>query len=151
MAELSEADKAFLAYDWGQSKKWLDYFDSLYPTPPADKVLKWKKKFFKAHEVCLSLCLSSWISSFSSLSSSPSHGVYCCSHRSFGLLLPLMLLLLFLSLFLLLDSSLYSCVLVVFINEARGLSMILSIVFFGEPAYVRRRVLSFVSEVYVHS
>ncbi|PHJ20923.1 family upf0121 protein [Cystoisospora suis] len=50
MVELSEADKAFLAYDWGQSKKWLEYFDSLYPTPPADKVLKWKKKFFKAHE-----------------------------------------------------------------------------------------------------
>ncbi|PFH35688.1 hypothetical protein BESB_053390 [Besnoitia besnoiti] len=49
-AALTAADEAFLSYDWGKSAKWQAYLDSLYPTPPLSKMLKWKKKFFKTHE-----------------------------------------------------------------------------------------------------
>ncbi|CBZ53856.1 conserved hypothetical protein [Neospora caninum Liverpool] len=49
-AELSAAEQAFLSYEWGKSAKWQAYLDSLYPTPPLNKMMKWKKKFFKTHE-----------------------------------------------------------------------------------------------------
>ncbi|EPT28406.1 family UPF0121 protein [Toxoplasma gondii TgCatPRC2] len=47
---LSPAEEAFLSYDWAKSAKWQAYLDSLYPTPPLNKMMKWKKKFFKTHE-----------------------------------------------------------------------------------------------------
>ncbi|CEM06507.1 unnamed protein product [Vitrella brassicaformis CCMP3155] len=47
MADLSDAEKKFLAFDFSKSSEWQSYLGSLYPTPPHDKILKWKKKWYQ--------------------------------------------------------------------------------------------------------
>eukprot|EP00070_Physeter_catodon_P036338 XP_028343232.1 uncharacterized protein LOC114485637 [Physeter catodon] len=47
---LTDAEQAFLVYDWAKSEKWQSYLMNLYPVPPQNKILKWKIKFFKAQE-----------------------------------------------------------------------------------------------------
>ncbi|CDI77262.1 hypothetical protein, conserved [Eimeria acervulina] len=49
-AGLSASEEKFVCFDWGASQEWQEYLASLYPTPPLNKLLKWKKKFYKAHE-----------------------------------------------------------------------------------------------------
>jgi hypothetical protein len=44
---MEEKYKNFSAFDWVNSNEWQTYFDNLYPTPPGNKVLYYKKKFYK--------------------------------------------------------------------------------------------------------
>eukprot|EP01071_Lankesteria_metandrocarpae_P015114 Lankesteria_metandrocarpae@DN9337_c0_g1_i1.p1 len=47
MGSREAAEKQFLEYNWENSEAWQKFFSNLYPTPPAVKVDKWKRKFFK--------------------------------------------------------------------------------------------------------
>ncbi|CDJ49700.1 hypothetical protein, conserved [Eimeria brunetti] len=49
-AGLSRSEEAFVCFDWSASQEWQEYLASLYPTPPLNKLLKWKKKFYKTHQ-----------------------------------------------------------------------------------------------------
>ncbi|CDJ39764.1 hypothetical protein, conserved [Eimeria tenella] len=49
-AGLSPSEEKFVCFDWSASQEWQEYLASLYPTPPLNKMLKWKKKFYKAHQ-----------------------------------------------------------------------------------------------------
>lgn len=50
-AGLSPAEEGFVCFDWAASEAWQEYLSNLYPTPPLNKLLKWKKKFYKTHQV----------------------------------------------------------------------------------------------------
>ena len=52
-AGLSASEEKFVCFDWSASQEWQEYLASLYPTPPLNKLLKWKKKFYKTHQVSL--------------------------------------------------------------------------------------------------
>lgn len=39
--------KKFLEFDWQNSQEWQLYYSNLYPTPPGNKIEKYKKKFYK--------------------------------------------------------------------------------------------------------
>ncbi|CDJ61606.1 hypothetical protein, conserved [Eimeria maxima] len=49
-AGLSASEEKFVCFDWSASQEWQEYLASLYPTPPLNKLLKWKKKFYKTHQ-----------------------------------------------------------------------------------------------------
>ncbi|XP_026191365.1 uncharacterized protein LOC34621418 [Cyclospora cayetanensis] len=49
-AGLSAAEEKFVCFDWANSAAWQEYLVNLYPTPPLNRLLKWKKKFYKAHQ-----------------------------------------------------------------------------------------------------
>ncbi|KAL8431141.1 hypothetical protein ACSSS7_005459 [Eimeria intestinalis] len=49
-AGLSTSEENFICFDWARSEAWQEYLNNLYPTPPLNKLLKWKKKFYKAHQ-----------------------------------------------------------------------------------------------------
>jgi hypothetical protein len=44
---MDEKFKQFLNYDWVNSQEWRTYYDNLYPVPPGNKILYYKKKFYK--------------------------------------------------------------------------------------------------------
>lgn len=50
-AGLSTSEQNFVCFDWATSDAWQEYLMNLYPTPPLNKLLKWKKKFYKTHQV----------------------------------------------------------------------------------------------------
>ena len=37
----------FIKYNWDTSEEWHTYFSNLFPTPPPNKILKYKKKFYR--------------------------------------------------------------------------------------------------------
>jgi len=43
---MEEKYKAFLAFDWQNSTEWQLYFTNLFPTPPGNKIMTYKKKFY---------------------------------------------------------------------------------------------------------
>jgi hypothetical protein len=43
---MEEKYKAFLAYDWQNSAEWQLYYSNLFPTPPGNKIIIFKKKFY---------------------------------------------------------------------------------------------------------
>ncbi|KAL8271944.1 hypothetical protein Esti_004068 [Eimeria stiedai] len=49
-AGLSTSEENFVCFDWTGSEAWQEYLSNLYPTPPLNKLLKWKKKFYKTHQ-----------------------------------------------------------------------------------------------------
>lgn len=49
-AGLSSSEENFVCFDWANSEAWQEYLTNLYPTPPLNKLLKWKKKFYKTHQ-----------------------------------------------------------------------------------------------------
>ncbi|KAL8440016.1 hypothetical protein Efla_004932 [Eimeria flavescens] len=49
-AGLSPSEENFVCFDWAKSEAWQEYLSNLYPTPPLNRLLKWKKKFYKAHQ-----------------------------------------------------------------------------------------------------
>ena len=44
---MDEKFKQFQAYDWVNCPEWRIYYDNLYPIPPGNKVIYYKKKFYK--------------------------------------------------------------------------------------------------------
>jgi hypothetical protein len=44
---MEEKYKNFSSFDWVNSDEWHTYFGNLYPAPPGNKVLYFKKKFYK--------------------------------------------------------------------------------------------------------
>ncbi|GFE55036.1 calcium-dependent kinase [Babesia ovis] len=44
---LTDAEKAFVEFDWEASEKWKQYFNNLFPAPPADKLPKYKRTWFR--------------------------------------------------------------------------------------------------------
>lgn len=50
-AGLSPSEENFVCFDWARSAAWQEYLMNLYPTPPLNRLLKWKKKFYKTHQV----------------------------------------------------------------------------------------------------
>jgi hypothetical protein len=44
---MEEKYKKFLEFDWTKSTEWQLYYSNLYPTPPGNKILTYKKKFYK--------------------------------------------------------------------------------------------------------
>ena len=42
---MDEKFKQFQAYDWVNCPEWRIYYDNLYPIPPGNKVIYYKKKF----------------------------------------------------------------------------------------------------------
>lgn len=49
-AGLSPSEENFVCFDWANSAAWQEYLMNLYPTPPLNKLLKWKKKFYRTHQ-----------------------------------------------------------------------------------------------------
>lgn len=49
-AGLSKSEENFVCFNWATSESWQEYLTNLYPTPPLNKLLKWKKKFYKTHQ-----------------------------------------------------------------------------------------------------
>lgn len=58
--DLTSAERAFLAYDWAGSQEWQQYYNNLYPTPPLDRLAKYKRTWFR-REVDASLPADSTI------------------------------------------------------------------------------------------
>ncbi|EDO06711.2 hypothetical protein BBOV_II007610 [Babesia bovis T2Bo] len=46
---LTDAEKEFLEYNWENSNDWKHYYNNLFPTPPPNKVPKYKRTWFKRH------------------------------------------------------------------------------------------------------
>jgi hypothetical protein len=44
---MEEKYKKFLEYDWQNSREWQLYYSNLFPTPPGNKILTFKKRFYK--------------------------------------------------------------------------------------------------------
>ncbi|KAK1443873.1 hypothetical protein BgAZ_207490 [Babesia gibsoni] len=44
---LTNAEKAFLAFNWASSEKWLLYYSNLYPTPSGAKLAKYKRAWYR--------------------------------------------------------------------------------------------------------
>ena len=44
---MEEKYKQFKEYDWVESKEWQSYYTNIYPTPPPQKILRYKKKFYR--------------------------------------------------------------------------------------------------------
>lgn len=44
---MEEKYKKFKEYNWEGSQEWHSYFENIYPTPPKNKFLRYKKKFYR--------------------------------------------------------------------------------------------------------
>ena len=44
---MEEKYKKFKEYDWVRSQEWQIYYDNIYPTPPPNKLLRCKKRFYR--------------------------------------------------------------------------------------------------------
>ena len=44
---MEEKYKKFIEYNWENSDEWHSYFRNIFPTPPQNKVLRYKKKFYR--------------------------------------------------------------------------------------------------------
>ena len=44
---MDEKYKQFKEYNWVESPEWQLYYSNLYPTPPPNKILRYKKKFYR--------------------------------------------------------------------------------------------------------
>ena len=44
---MEEKYKKFIEYTWNNSDEWKNYYDNLYPQPPANRTLYWKRKFYR--------------------------------------------------------------------------------------------------------
>ena len=45
--KMEEKYKKFKEYNWENSKEWHSYYGNIYPTPPPNKILRYKKKFYR--------------------------------------------------------------------------------------------------------
>ena len=44
---MEEKYKKFLEYNWENSDEWHSYFRNIFPTPPENKIIRYKKKFYR--------------------------------------------------------------------------------------------------------
>ena len=44
---MEEKYKQFLEYNWENSEEWHSYFRNIFPTPPENKIIRYKKKFYR--------------------------------------------------------------------------------------------------------
>ena len=44
---MEEKYKKFKEYNWDNSEEWHSYFRNIFPTPPENKILRYKKKFYR--------------------------------------------------------------------------------------------------------
>ena len=44
---MEEKYKKFKEFNWVESKEWQSYYTNIYPTPPPQKILRYKKKFYR--------------------------------------------------------------------------------------------------------
>ena len=44
---MEEKYKKFKEYNWENSQEWHSYYENIYPTPPPNKILRYKKKFYR--------------------------------------------------------------------------------------------------------
>ena len=44
---MEEKYKQFLEYNWENSDEWHSYFTNIFPTPPENKIIRYKKKFYR--------------------------------------------------------------------------------------------------------
>ena len=44
---MEEKYKKFKEFDWQNNQEWQLYYSNLYPTPPPNKIERYKKKFYK--------------------------------------------------------------------------------------------------------
>ncbi|KAK2195422.1 hypothetical protein BdWA1_003098 [Babesia duncani] len=49
MDDAEIAEKNFKEFDWSKSKEWLAYYQNLYPTPPLEKLEKYKRNWYRRH------------------------------------------------------------------------------------------------------